>query len=93
MESIIQAYSNKPRRKQLKFLGGFFLGLLILGVLLISYLIVSSRVVSAGRGLQNAKNEIDELEYENVSLEEEITSLTTLSQINQQVKEQGYRPA
>ncbi|MBS1250215.1 MAG: Cell division protein FtsL [Chloroflexi bacterium] len=93
MESIIQAYSNTPRRKQLTVLGGFFLCLLVLAVLLISYLIVSSHVVSVGRDLQNKKNEIDKLEYGNVSLRGKIASLTTLAEIERQASEQGFRPA
>ncbi len=93
MESIIQAYSNTPRRKQLKILGGFFLGLIVLVVLLISYLIVSSRIVSVGRDLQNTKNKIDDIEYVNVSLRDKISSATTLAKLESQAKEQGFRPA
>jgi len=93
MKSVIQAYSNTPWRKQLNILGGFFLVLIVLVVLLISYLIVSSTVVSVGRDLQNAKNKIDELEYVNVSLEEKIASLSTLSKIAHQATEQGFHTA
>ncbi len=90
---VVQAYSNTPRRKQIRILGSFFLALLILAVLLVSYLIVSSRVVSLGRGIQKLKNEIDELEYENVTLQDEIASATTISKVEAMAQEQGFHPA
>lgn len=90
---VVQAYSNTPRRKQIQILGSFFLVLLILAVLLISYLIVSSRVVSLGRDIQKMKNEIDELEYENVTLQDEIASASTLSEMEAEAKLQGFHSA
>ena len=90
---VIQAYSNTPRRKQIQILGSFFLVLLILVVLLVSYLIVSSRVVSLGRDIQKAKNEIDEMEYENVSLQNEIASSATISEMEAAARAQGFHPA
>ena len=93
MKSVVQAYSNTPWRKQLKILGSFLLALIVIAVLLISYLIVSSRVVSVGRDLQNMKNEIDDLEYVNVSLQEKIAYLTTFSEIKRQASEQGFHSA
>ncbi|MEA2008376.1 MAG: hypothetical protein U9O54_04590 [Chloroflexota bacterium] len=90
---VIQAYSNTPRRKQIRILGSFFLALLVLVVLLVSYLIVSSRVVSLGRDIQKMKNEIDELEYENVTLQDEIASVTTISEIEAIARAEGFHSA
>ena len=57
-ESLIQAYSNSPRRQKLQIIGSIFMTIVIAAVMLILYLVVSARVVSIGRQLQQAKDEI-----------------------------------
>ncbi len=91
-DSLIQAYSNSPRRKKLQILGAFFLVLVILGVLLISHLIVSSRMVGVGRQLQEAKSEMDQLEYINVNLRDKINRAQRMDKLQERAKEMGFRP-
>ena len=66
-ESLIQAYSNSPRRQKLQIIGSIFMAIVIAAVMLILYLVVSARVVSMGRQLQQAKDEIDQLVYLSVN--------------------------
>jgi hypothetical protein len=89
--SIIQAYSNKPKRKQIQILGGFFLILVVFIVLLVTYLMISSQVVARGKDLQRALNDIDRLEYENANLREEIMRKTTNDQMELKAVELGFR--
>jgi hypothetical protein len=51
-ESLIQAYSNSPRRQKLQIIGGIFLAIVSAAVMLILYLVMSSRVIFMGRQLQ-----------------------------------------
>ncbi|MFO8037604.1 MAG: hypothetical protein R6U57_13355 [Anaerolineales bacterium] len=90
-DSLIQAYSNSPRRKKLQILGSFFLGLVVLGVLLISHLIISARVIGMGRQLQEAKNEIDSLEYKNVNLRDQIARSKRIRTMEERAREMGFR--
>ncbi len=90
-DSLIQAYSNSPRRKKLQILGSFFLGLVVLGVLLISHLIISARVIGMGRQLQEAKNEIDTLEYKNVNLRDHIARSKQIKILEERAREMGFR--
>lgn len=90
-ESLIQAYSNSPRRKKLQIIGGFFLALVIFSVLLISYLVVSARAVSMGRQLQQAKDEIDRLVYLNVNYRSAIASHAHFEDLEEKAQELGFR--
>lgn len=92
VDSLMQAYSNNPRRKKLQILGSILLFLVIFAVLLVSHLIVSSRVVAMGRELQKAKDEIDQLEYINVNYMNEITDLSRIEVREERAKELGFRP-
>lgn len=91
-DSLIQAYSNSPRRKKLQFLGAFFLVLVVLAVLLVSHLIVSARVIGMGRQLQEAKNEMDTLEYINVDLRHDISTSQRIAVLEERARELGFRP-
>ena len=66
-ESLIQAYSNSPRRQKLQTIGSIFMVIVISAVMLILYLVVSARVVAMGRQVQIAKDEIDRLVYVSVN--------------------------
>jgi hypothetical protein len=90
-ESLIQAYSNSPRRQKLQILGGFFLTLVILAMLLISYLVVSARAVSKGRELQRAKDEIDNLVYLNVNYRSKISEFMQFDDLEVRADELGFR--
>jgi len=90
-ESLIQAYSNSPRRQKLQILGGFFLTLVILAMLLISYLVVSARAVSRGRELQRAKDDIDNLVYLNVNYRSKISENMQFDDLEVRADELGFR--
>jgi cell division protein FtsB len=91
-DSLIQAYSNSPKRKKLQILGSFFLVLVVLGVLLSSHLIISAHVIGMGRQLQEIKNEIDRLVYKNVSLRDQIARLKRIHRLEERAREMGFRP-
>ncbi len=90
-ESLIQAYSNSPRRQKLQIIGSIFMVIVIAAVMLILYLVVSARVVSMGRQLQQAKDEIDNLVYLTVNYSNEIANLSRFEVMKTRAKELGFR--
>ncbi len=91
-ESLIQAYSNSPRRQKLQIIGSIFMTIVITALMLILYLIVSARVVSMGRQLQQAKNEIDQLVYLSVNYRNQIAVLSRFEVMEKKSIELGFRP-
>ena len=90
-ESLIQAYSNSPRRQKLQIIGSIFMTIVIAAVMLITYLVVSARVVSVGRQLQQAKDDIDNLVYLSVNYRNEIANLSRFEVMEAKAKELGFR--
>jgi len=90
-ESLIQAYSNSPRRQKLQIIGSIFMAIVIAAVMLILYLVVSARVVSMGRQLQQAKDEIDQLVYLSVNYRNQIAQLSRFEVMEDKAKEMGFR--
>ena len=91
-ESLIQAYSNSPRRQKLQIIGGVFLTIVIAAVMLILYLVMSSRVVFMGRQLQQAKSDIDQLIYLSVNYQNQIDKLSRFELMEARADELGFRP-
>lgn len=90
-ESLVQAYSNSPRRQKLQIIGSVFMVIVISAVMLILYLIVSAKVVSVGRQVQVAKDEIDQLVYLSVNYQKQIIELTKFDVMEVRAEEMGYR--
>jgi cell division protein FtsL len=90
-ESLIQAYSNSPRRQKLQIIGSIFLAIVIAAIMMILYLVVSARVVSMGRQLQQAKDQIDHLVYQGVNYRNEIANLSRFEIMEKRAKELGFR--
>ncbi len=90
-ESLIQAYSNSPRRQKLQIIGGIFMAIVTTAVMLILYLVVSARAVSMGRQLQQAKDEIDQLVYQSVNYRNQIAKLSRFELMEEKAKELGFR--
>ena len=90
-ESLIQAYSNSPRRQKLQIIGSIFMAIVIAAVMLILYLVVSARVVSIGRQLQQAKDEIDQLVYLSVNYRNQIALLSRFEVMEKKAKDLGFR--
>lgn len=90
-ESLIQAYSNSPRRQKLQIIGSIFMTIVIAAVMLILYLVVSARAVSMGRQLQQAKNEIDQLVYLSVNYRNQIAVLSRFEVMEKKAIELGFR--
>lgn len=91
-ESLIQAYSNSPRRQKLQIIGSIFMTIVIVAVMLILYLVVSARVISIGRQLQQEKDEIDQLVYLNVNYRNQIAVLSRFEVMEEKAIELGFRP-
>jgi hypothetical protein len=91
-ESLIQAYSNSPRRQKLQIIGGIFMAIVIAAVMLILYLVISSRVVFMGRQLQQAKSDIDQLVYLSVNYQNKIDTLSRFEVMEERAVELGFRP-
>ena len=91
-ESLIQAYSNSPRRQKLQIIGGVFLAIVIAAVMLILYLVMSSRVVFMGRQLQQAKTDIDQLIYLSVNYQNQIDKFSRFELMEKRADELGFRP-
>jgi hypothetical protein len=90
-ESLIQAYSNSPRRQKLQIIGSIFMAIVVAAVMLILYLVISARVVSMGRQLQQAKDQIDQLVYLSVNYHNEITNLSRFEVMEERAVELGFR--
>ena len=90
-ESLIQAYSNSPRRQKLQIIGSIFMAIVIAAVMLILYLVVSARVVSIGRQLQQAKDEIDQMVYLSVNYRNQIALLSRFEVMEKKAKDLGFR--
>jgi hypothetical protein len=90
-ESLIQAYSNSPRRQKLQIIGSIIMAIVIAAVMLILYLVVSARVVSMGRQLQQAKDEIDQLVYLSVNYRNQIAELSRFEIMEEKAKDMGFR--
>ena len=90
-ESLIQAYSNSPRRQKLQILGGIFIAIVLAAMMLILYLVVSARVVSMGRQLQQAKDDIDHLVYLSVNYTNQIDRLSRFELMEKRAVEMGFR--
>lgn len=91
-ESLIQAYSNSPRRQKLQIIGAVFMAIVVAAVMLILYLVISSRVVFMGRQLQQAKSDIDQLVYLSVNYQNQINKLSRFEVMEQRAVELGFRP-
>ena len=90
-ESLIQAYSNSPRRQKLQIIGSIVMAIVIAAVMLILYLVVSARVVSMGRQLQQAKDEIDQLVYLSVNYRNQIAESSRFEIMEDKAKDMGFR--
>ena len=90
-ESLIQAYSNSPRRQKLQIIGSIFMAIAIVAVMLILYLVMSARVVAMGRQLQQAKDDIDQLVYLSVNYRNEIAYLSRFEVMETRAEELGFR--
>jgi hypothetical protein len=90
-ESLIQAYSNSPRRQKLQIIGSIFMAIVIASVMLILYLVMSARVIAMGRQLQQAKDDIDQLVYLSVNYRNEIAYLSRFEAMETRAKELGFR--
>ena len=89
--SLIQAYSNSPRRKKFQIIGSLFLAVVIAAVMMILYLVISARVVSSGRELQQKKDQIDQLIYLSVNYQNEIANLSRFDIMEVKAEELGFR--
>ncbi|HDD56381.1 MAG TPA: hypothetical protein ENG59_09085 [Chloroflexi bacterium] len=92
-ESLIQAYSNSPRRQKLQIIGGILIAIIVAAVMLVLYLVMSSRVVFMGRQLQQAKSDIDQLIYLSVNYQNQIDRLSRFELMEERAVELGFRPA
>lgn len=92
-ESLIQAYSNSPRRQKMQIIGGIFMAIVAAAVMLVLYLVMSSRVVFMGRQLQQAKSDIDQLIYLSVNYQNQIDRLSRFELMEERAVELGFRPA
>ncbi len=90
-ESLVQAYSNSPRRQKLQIIGSVFMVIVISAVMLILYLVVSARVVAMGRQVQVSKDQIDHLVYISVNYRNQIAEQTRFKVMERRALEMGYR--
>jgi hypothetical protein len=90
-ESLIQAYTNSPRRQKLQIVGSIFMAIVLGALMLILYLVVSARVVSMGRQLQQAKDDIDHLVYLSVNYSNQIDRLSRFEIMENRAVEMGFR--
>ncbi|MFC2025752.1 hypothetical protein ACFLUC_01005 [Chloroflexota bacterium] len=90
LDSITQAYTQAPWRRQLQLIGLFSMVLVFIALIAGIYLNVSSRAATAGREIQTKQREIEVLEREIEDLQTQLALLLSSGEMEQRAKELGF---
>lgn len=90
---LMQAYSQAPWRKQLRFVGMFLLILVLFSILASVYLSVTARAATMGREIQYAEWQIEETQRSIADLRSQIAAMTSSSSQRERADELNLRPA
>ena len=93
IESITQAYSQAPWRRQLQLIGIFSLILVFIALVAGIYLSISARAATVGRDVQYMQNRIEILDREIEDLEIQIAYLQSDHEMQKRAESLGFREA
>ena len=92
IESITQAYSQAPWRRQLQFIGLFSLLLVLIALIAGIYLNVSAKTATKGRSIQTMREEIDVLDREIEDLQSQLAVMLSSAVMENRAIALGYEP-
>lgn len=91
-QSLTQAYTQAPWRKQLQWIGLFLLVLIIVALVAGIYLSVSAEASSNGREIQAMYLEIDRIEREIEDQKTQLAFLTSKDEMSKRAEAMGFSP-
>src|SRR3990172_6367912 len=92
VQSLTQAYSQAPWRKQLQWIGLFMLGLILVALVAGIYLSVSAEASSNGRAIQAMYADIDQMEREIEDQKTQLAFLTSNDEMAKRAEDMGFLP-
>ena len=90
VQSITQAYSQAPWRKQMQVIGLFLLILVLTALVAGIYLSVTARAAAVGREILLMQSDIERLKLENADLGTQLAILTSSNQMEQRARSMGF---
>ena len=92
VQSLTQAYSQAPWRKQLQWIGLFMLGLILVALVAGIYLSVSAEASSNGRAIQAMYAQIERMEREIEDQKTQLAFLTSNDEMAKRAEDMGFLP-
>ena len=92
VQSITQAYSQAPWRKQLQWIGLFMLALIFVAMVAGIYLSVSAQASTAGREIQIMYGEMEEIRRNIEDSESQLAILNSNAVMEKRAEELGFFP-
>ena len=90
VQSLTQAYSQTPWRKQMQLIGLFLLVLVLTALLAGIYLSVTARAAAVGREILLMQGDIEQLTLENADLTTQLAILRSSDQMEQRARSIGF---
>lgn len=92
VQSITQAYSQAPWRKQLQWIGLFMLALILVAMVAGIYLSVSARASTAGREIQILYGQMEDVSRNIEDLETQLAFMLSNTEMEKRAEELGFFP-
>lgn len=92
VQSLTQAYSQAPWRKQMQIAGLISLVLVFAALVAGIYLNVSARSATIGRDIQRMQADIETTSQTNADLQSQLAFLTSAEQMEKRARNLGFRP-
>ena len=92
VQSITQAYSQAPWRKQLQWIGLFMLALILIAMVAGIYLSVSARASTAGREIQILYSQMEDVSRSIEDLETQLAFMLSNTEMEKRAEELGFFP-
>ncbi|NLG70594.1 MAG: hypothetical protein GX495_00945 [Chloroflexi bacterium] len=92
VQSLTQAYSQAPWRKQLQMMGLFLLVVVFAAIVAGIYLSVTARAAEIGRQIQSLQSKIEDVEQTNSDLMSQLAFITSAEQMRSRALSMGFRP-
>jgi cell division protein FtsL len=92
VQSITQAYSQAPWRKQLQWIGLFMLALILIAMVAGIYLSVSARASTAGREIQILYSQMEDVSRSIEDMETQLAFILSNTEMEKRAEELGFFP-
>ena len=92
VQSLTQAYTQAPWRRQLQLIGLFLVLLVLAAVLAGIYLSVTARAATIGRDIQELQDQMEAREQEIADLESRLAFVTSSGEMEKRALSMGFRP-